>query len=183
MTSNILLEAPITEETAEPSLTSLQEVAETIQIDALQHAYAMSIHPARAVDLAELLRWHDFVNHFKFGVAERIANTLAAHDEHVQAIYTFDPNLSADAETETYAPLDPSVNLLVQVTSKTAALQSFIAAIDKALTKQANTLPSPLFSSLETMLNAIVITGEDVRQKQGYAALLSSLYLKPRRIL
>ena len=182
MTANILQATP-KEITAEPTVTSLQEVAETIQIDALQHAHTMSIQPARAADLAELLQWHDFLNHFKFGLAERIANTLAAHDEHVQAIFYFDPNLSADAETETYIPLDPSVNLLVQVTSKSAALQSFIVAIDQALIEQTRALPSPLFASLETILNAIVITAEDVQHKQGYAALLSSLYLKPRRIL
>jgi hypothetical protein len=67
--------------------------------------------------------------------------------------------------------------------SKSAALQSFIVAIDKALTEQVRALPSPLFASLETILNAIAITEEDVRQKRGYAALLSSLYLKPRQIL
>ena len=182
MTINILQLAP-QESTAEPTVTSLQEVAETIQIDALQHAHTMFIRPAHAASLADLLQWHDFVNHFKFGLAERIAKTLAAHDEHVQAIYYFDPNLNSDAETETYAPLDPAVNLLVQVTSKSAALQSFIIALDKALTGQLSTLPSPLYASLQTMLNAIVITEEDVQQKQGYAVLLSSLYLKPRRIL
>ncbi len=181
MATNIL-QPPTKQETVRPSVTSLQEVAETIQIDALQHAHAKFTQPMRAADLAELLQRNDFIDHFKFGLAERIANTLAAHDELVQAIYYFDPNLSSDAETEVYAPLDASVNLLVQVASKSAALESFIAALDDALTQEARKLPSPLFSSLVSILNAILITQDDVDQRRGYAILLSSMYLKPRQV-
>lgn len=182
MATNIL--QPVTKDAAvETHITSLQEIAETIQHDALQHARTKSIQPMRAADLAELLQWHDFVNYFRLGMADRIANTLTAYDDQVQAVYYFDPHLNPDAETETYTIPDPTVNLLVQVDSKSAALHSFIAALDNALAEQARRLPSPLFGSLETILNGIVITEEDVQQKRGYAALLSSLYLRPRQIL
>ena len=168
--------------TARFAVTSLQEVAETIQMDALAYAHSRFTQPIRAASIEELLQRHDFVNFFKLGLAERIANTLAANDEHVQAIYYFDPNLSADAETETYTALDPSINLLVRVKSKSAALSSFIAALDDALALQARKLPSPHYAALASILNAILITEEDVEQKRGYAALLSSLYLKPRQV-
>ena len=99
-----ILQPPTMEEFTQPVVTSLQEVAETIQIDALQHAHTRFTQPMRAADLAEVLQRNDFIDHFKFGLAERIANTLAAHDEHVQAIYYFDPNLNSDAEIETGRP-------------------------------------------------------------------------------
>lgn len=181
MATNIL-QPPIEQVTPQPSVTSLQEVAETVQSDALQHAHTRFILPIQAAGLAELLQRHDFVEHFKFGLAERIAGTLAAYDEHVQAIYYFDPNLNPDAETETYAALDASVNLLVQVESKSAALESFIIAVDRALTEQVRKLPSPLFASLASVLNTILITQDDVEQKRGHAVLLSSFYLKPRQV-
>jgi len=181
MATNIL-QAPLKQETPRPSVTSLQEVAETIQIDALQYAHTKFTQPIRATDLAEVLQRNDFIDYFKFGLAERIANTLAAHDEHVQTIYYFDPNLNSDADTETYAPLDANVNLLVQVESKSAALESFIAALDEALVQQARKLPSPPFASLASILNAILITEEDVDQGRGYAVLLSSIYLRPRQV-
>jgi len=181
MATNIL-QPPTKQETPRPSVTSLQEVAETIQIDALQYAHTKFTQPIRAAGLAEVLQRNDFIDYFKFGLAERIAKTLAAHDEHVQAIYYFDPNLSSDSETEAPAPLDPTVNLLVHVESKSAGHVSFIAALDKALTQQARELPSPIYSSLVSILNPILITAKDVDQKRGYAALLSSLYLKPRRV-
>ena len=174
--------APTKQEASLPLVTSLQEVAETIQIDALQYAHTKFTQPMRATDLAELLQRHDFISYFKFGLAEYIAKTLAAHDENVQAIYYFDPDLNSDAETETYMPLHASVNILVQVESKSAALESFIAALDEALTQQARKLPSPLYTSLASILNAILITKEDVDQGRGYAVLLSSMYLKPRQV-
>ena len=177
-----ILQPPTKQERTEPEVTSLQEVAETIQIDALQHAHTRFTQPMRAADLEEVLQRNDFIDHFKFGLAERISRTLAAHDEHVQAIYYFDPNLSSDAETETYAPLDVTVNLLVQVETKSAALDSFIAALDEALTQEARKLPSPLYASLVSILNAILITEEEVDQRRGYAILLSSMYLKPLQV-
>lgn len=177
-----ILQTPKVQETQQPVLTSMQEVAETIQFDALAHAHTRFTQPMRAADLAEVLQRNDFIDHYKFGLAERIANTLAAHDEHVQAIYYFDPNLNSDAEIETFAPLDATVNLLVQVETKSAALESFIAALDEALTQEARKLPSPLFTSLVSILNAILVTEEDVDQRRGYAILLSSMYLKPRQV-
>ena len=167
----------------QPSITSLQEAAETIQIDALQHAHTRSIQPICPAGLAEMLQQHDFFNQFKFGLARRIADMLAAHDEQVKAIYYFDPNLNPDSETEAYIPLDASVNLLVLVESKSAALESFIAALDGALTEQIRKLPSPHLANLASILNAILITEEDVEQRRGYAVLLSSMYLKPRQIM
>ena len=177
-----ILQTPTKVEITQPVVTSLQEVAETIMIDALQHAHTMFTQPMRAADLAEVLQRNDFIDHFKFGLAERVANTLAAHDEHVQAIYYFDPNLNSDSEIETFAPLDATVNLLVQVETKSAALESFIAALDEALTKEARKLPSPLYASLVSILNAILVTEADVDQRRGYAILLSSMYLKPRQV-
>jgi hypothetical protein len=100
----------------------------------------------------------------------------------VQAVYYFDPNLNPDAQTETGLPLDASINLLVRVESNTAALQAFIEALDRALTQQIRQLPSSTLADLNSILNAIIITGEDVAHGRGYAVLLSSLFNKPRRV-
>ena len=175
------VEAVEKQEASMTSVASLQEIAETIQGDALQYARSRFTQPLRAAELAEVLQRHDFVDYFKFSVAENVARTLAAFDEHVQAVHYFDPTLASDAATYHGAP-DTTVNLLIQVGSNSAALKSFIAALDGALTQQARTLPSPVFASLASTLNTILITEEDVVQKRGYAALLSSLYLKPRQV-
>lgn len=178
----MILQEELKQQLERPAVTSLQETAETILMDALQHARTRFVHPISATGLEGLLMRHDFVDYLKFGLAERIARTLAAHDALVQSVHYFDPDLGADAETETYTRIDPSVNLLVHVESKTAALNAFIAALDGALTAQARKLPAPYYAALDSILNAILITGDDVAQGRGYAVLLSSRYLQPRQV-
>lgn len=168
--------------TTQQTVTSLQETAETIQADAIQYARSMANWPVRGNGLEDLLQRHDFVNYFKFALAERTAATLAAHDQEIQAVYYFDPNLNPDAAAEVFVPLEATVNLLVLVGARSAALESFISALDGALTRQANRLPAPLFASLASILNPILITADDVAQKRGYAVLLSSPFLKPRQV-
>jgi hypothetical protein len=170
------------QKTAYSPISSLQETVETIQGDALQ--YALTHLPAAVQEsaLEELLQQPRFFEYFKFGLADYTAGTIAAHDEYVQEIYYFDPYLNPDAQTETDLPLDVSVNLLVVVKSKTAALQSFVDALDRALTQQIRDLPSTQLAGLNSILNAIMISEEDIAHGRGYAALLSSLFNKPRRV-
>ena len=181
MTINIS-KPEVEEISAEPALTSLQEIAETIQLDALQEARSKITQPIRAADLQELLKWHEFVDYYRLALADRIARTLTAHDTNITAVYYFDPNLNPDGETETYLPVDPSINLLIEVETPSAALEAFISALDREMAAQARTLPSRFFDSLQTILNGIVCTSEDIKEKNGYAALLSSYYLRPRRL-
>jgi len=164
------------------TVTSLQETAETIQGDTLQHARARFYRFNEEAPLGELMQQPQFFEYFKFELANCLGETIAAHDEQVQEVYYFDPNLNPDAQTESDLPLDPTVNLLVLVKSKTAALQSFIKALDSALTQQVRSLPSPLLADLNATLNAILISEEDVVNGCGYAVLLKSLYNRPRRL-
>ena len=166
----------------QPRITSLQETAETIQADALRQARSRLPEFIQEPGLADLLQRYDFFEHFKFALAGRIAETLAAHDEHVQAVYYFDPNLNPDAGTEEYLPLDVSVNLLVLVEAKSAAIELFITALDRALTQQISALPSAVLKEPSSILNAILITEADVAQGRGYAVLLSSMFTKPLRV-
>ena len=171
-----------TQKTAYAPISSLQETVETIQGDALQYARSLSRGSIQESPLGELLQNPQFFENFKFGYADYVAGTIAAHDEHVQEVYYFDPNLNPDAQTETDLPLDASINLLVVVESKTAALQSFIEALDRALTQQIRQLPSSMLADLNSILNAIIITEEDIAHGRGYAVLLYSLFNKPRRV-
>ena len=167
--------------TSHSPISSLQETVETIQGDALQQARSRFPGYIQEIPFAELQQ-PVFFEYFKLGLADRIAGTVAAHDEHVQEVYYFDPYLNPDAETEAYLPLDASVNLLVLVESKTAALESFGAALARALKQQMREQPSPVMADVNYILNAILINEEDIARGRGYAALLSSLFNMPCRV-
>ena len=167
---------------ADQQVTSLDEVAETIREAALAAAREKLSAPQRSLDLASLLCRPDFFERFKHGLATAVSQTLAANDSHVQATYVYEPSANPDIETGTDLPPEAALHLLVLVTQPSAALEAFVAALDRALTATLKTLPSNLFAQRESVLDVNVITEKDVRLGLGYAAMLASVFAPPLKV-
>jgi hypothetical protein len=112
------------------------------------------------------------------------ANVLAAHDQSVLAIYLHDPSgwATADRESGGDLPLDATVHLLVETIIPSAALEAFIAALDRTLTDSLRDLPSPKFAERASILNVIVVSEEEARLGLGHGKLLSSVFMPPLKI-
>ncbi|MCA9872965.1 MAG: hypothetical protein KC441_04905 [Anaerolineales bacterium] len=160
----------------------LPETADQLRDHALEQARHKMQLPLRQAELKDLLLRADFVEYFKFNLAHGLAQTLAGVDEQVQAVHYFDPNLNPDAQTETAVPLDPTINLLVEVQAPSPALKSFVAALDGYLTDAVRVLPTPLFVSLHSLTNVMLVTAEDVARRRGFALILDSIYTPTRRL-
>lgn len=156
------------------AITPLDEMVETIHEDALTLAQERLTAPLRELEIKRLLRRPEFVENFKHGLALGIANTLSAHDANVTAVYTFDPSTNPDSDLGD-TTLDPTVHLLVVVQNTSAAMEAFIASLDRALTASLNSLPSPKFEQRESILDVNVLSARDVEQGRGYAILLKSV--------
>ena len=63
-----------------------------------------------------------------------------------------------------------------------AALDAFIKSLDGTLTGLVRELPSPSLAKRASILNVIPVTQEDVDNKQGYGALLSSMFARPVKL-
>ena len=163
------------------AVTPLDEVVETIREDALTLAQERLTAPLRGLELKRLLRRPEFVENLKHGLALGIANTLAAHDANVTAIYTFDPSTNPDSDLGD-TTVDPTVHLLVVAQSSSAALEAFIASLDRALTASLNSLPAPKFEERQSILDVNILTARDVEQGRGYAILLSSVFAPPLKV-
>ena len=163
-------------------VTRLQEVAETIRDDAL--AAARLRMPARQQEagLADLLKFPTFLNSFKYGLAQGVTNVIVANDSNVQAIYLFEESSNPDSETEDALVPDLSVHLLLLVNSNSAALDAFVESLDRSLTELVRDLSSPLLSKRKSLLNVIPVTQEDVDDRRGYGALLTSLFAQPVKL-
>ena len=74
------------------------------------------------------------------------------------------------------------IHLLVLVTASSAALEAFIAGLDRALIQAIQTLPSPLLTSRRFLLNFVVLTAAEVERGTGYGSLLSSMFSPPLRV-
>ncbi len=167
----------------ERQISSIFETTETIRDNALNRARKKILPREQDVELSKLLERRDFVDYLKHALAQEIAQVLASNDQRIQSIYLFEESTNPDAETEDYlSSVDLTVHLLALVTSATAALEAFIASLDRALTEALSELPSSEFSRRTSFLDVLPVTESDVEQGQGYAILLSSIYARPLKI-
>ena len=162
------------------AVAPIDDVAETIREDAL--ASARQKHQAEDAGLTMLFGRRDFLDSFKYEVACRAADVLAAVDRNVQAVYVYDADLNPDAEISAEVPLDVTIRLLLHVSAPTAALQVFIAALDRALVSSLKELPSALFQQRDFILEVNLIADQDIQHRLGYAKLLSSVFAPPLKV-
>lgn len=163
-------------------VTRLQEVAETIRDNALAAARSRLLARQQEAALADLLQQQAFLSSFKNGLADGVTNVIVANDGNVQAIYLFEESTNPDSETEDALAPDMTVHLLLLVDTNSAALEAFIESLDRSLTELVRDLPSPLLTKRTSLLNVIPITQDEVDGKQGYGALLSSMFARPVKL-
>ena len=132
--------------------------------------------------LLSLLARRDFLESFKYGLVVRVAEVLAAADHNVLGVYTYDVDLNPDAELGGEVPLDVTARLLVHVSTPSAALEAFIAALDRALLASLEELPTPLFRERTFILDVNPITDQDIQRRLGLAKLLTSPFAPPLKV-
>lgn len=163
-------------------VTRLQEAAETICENALTAARSRLPARQQGGSLADLLEDITFLNGLRYGLAEGVTNVIVANDGNVQAIYLFEEAANPDSETEEALRPDITLHLLLLVNSNSAALDAFVESLDRSLTSLVRDLPSPQLANRKSVLNVIPITQEEVEAKQGYGALLSSMFARPVKL-
>ena len=168
---------------ADDLVISLVETAETINENALNRAGAMMPARDRQNGLAGLLARPDFTGYFNYALAIEIARVIASYDRLVQSVYLFEESANPDALTEEGpTSRELGIHLLAFVTSASAALEAFVNSLDRTLTVVLNEHPSEAFAGRTSFLNVIPITENDVKERRGYAVLLSSIYARPVKI-
>ncbi len=171
---------PREELTATLTVMPIDDVAETIRNDAIE--FARQQVDGEDAGLISLLGRRDFFESFKYGLMSKVAEVLAATDRNILAVYTYDVDMNPDAEIGGELPLDATARLLVHVSTPSAALQAFISALDRALLASLKELPSPLFKERAFILDINLITDQDIRQRIGFAKLLTSPFAPPLKV-
>lgn len=112
-----------------------------------------------------------------YSLAKQVAETLGTLDKNIRAVYVMDYDATPEdlcfGATSTTSP----IHLIARVVRRTEALDSLVAAVDRALTRAyANTTG---LAGLALLLDVQVVDDTDVAKHTGYGALLSSLYHRP----
>ena len=116
-----------------------------------------------------------------YGMAKQVAASLGAIDENVKEVYFFD----YDATPEDLCFCTGThntwlIHLLVWTQHKTAALNSLVAALDRAL---AHTFCDTIGThGLTTLLDVQIIDDTDVQQRHGYGAFRAWVHQTPIQI-
>lgn len=117
-------------------------------------------------------------NYFYYSLAKQVAEWVGSWDEDVKAVYVYDYDTAS--EDDCFSATRPTlVNILVWAKRKTGALNSIMAAMDRALAHSYNEL---LGAQATHLLDAQVVDDDNITHRTGYGVLLSSVHYKPIRV-
>ncbi len=136
----------------------------------------------RGLDLIGLIRRSEYLEIFKHGLAIGVAKALARYDQRVLAVYTYELQSNTDVETGEAVPLNPTLNMLLLVSTPSAALDAFIGSLDRALLASLKELDLPVLKPRNFILEVNVVTRQDIQYQIGYAKLLSSVFVPPLKV-
>jgi hypothetical protein len=161
---------------------NIKDTAEEIINQSINEARKKTSRFNQDKDLSILLHDKVFTDQFHYSLAENIAGEISKKDESIESVYLFDPSANPGLESGEYLPIDPCLHLLLVVDKISAGLDAFLAAYDRAITEAINKIPSPIYSEIQSFMDVILITNQDIESRKGYAALISSIYSPPLRV-
>ncbi|MBP1779130.1 MAG: hypothetical protein H6Q86_5141 [candidate division NC10 bacterium] len=150
-------------------ISDMDVLAEAIRAEAIDQAKLALPDEERPLRLESLLGRPAFARILKEQLAQGVAATIGASDARVQAVFGYDLE-------------SPLIHLLVLVARPSAGLEAFIDSLDRSLALSMQDLRLPEFYGRERLLDASLITPQDVRLGLGVAALLSSVVHTPDRL-
>lgn len=136
----------------------------------------------RGLDLIGLLHRSEYFEIFKHGLVIGVANALGRYDQRVLGVYTYELQTNTDVETGEAMPFDPSLHILLLVSTPSAALDAFISSLDRALLASLKELALPVLKQRDFILEVNLVTQQDIQYKIGYAKLLSSVFAPPLKV-
>ena len=164
--------------TASSRPSDVSSVVETILDRALDFCvHKLNLDGSEAV--MDLLRQgdHTTYRYWLHGLAKHVAGHLGVWDESIQGIYIYDYDATPEDLSFVEVAPDPLIHLIVWARRKTAALNSLIEGLDRALAQaHVERLGTP---QLKHLLDVQVVDDNEVDNRRGYGAFFSSLHHRP----
>jgi hypothetical protein len=153
-------------------VSRIDEMAKRIRDQAVASA-CVQLHPDQHLTQHnDPVQRSDFKRQFLRALAVGVAQALAANDRRVLAVYAYETTRDHGAELHDLS--GALAHLLVVVTAPSAALEAFVASLNRALGASLSALPRAHFSHAWPPLDINVVTEQEVRLGVGMARLLSA---------
>jgi hypothetical protein len=163
-------------------VSDLRDMADALRDQALAEAYRSSGKTPNGVRRADVVERSTCPHQFLRSLATGIATMLAANDQRVVAVYGFQPARSAVSEHQSEPSPAAAIHLLIVVTAPSAALLAFVASLTRALAASMRALPLFPSSARDRLVDANVITEQELRMGIGLAGLLSAVPVPPVKL-
>jgi hypothetical protein len=117
----------------------------------------------------------------RYGLARAVAEYLGSVDPSVKAIYLYEPEYAtaADEPVAERPNMSPGISMLVWADRKSPALSAVLEALSEALAVEGARLACPKANALCWMLDAQIVDDQQVAERSGYGALVSSVFVRP----
>jgi hypothetical protein len=132
--------------------------------------------------VADLLRQgnRDAYKYCQYSIAKQVAESLGVLDRTIKSVYIIE--YDATPEDMCFNEKAPAslIHMIVWTDRKTKALDSLVNAFDRALVQRFSEVVAT--DQLTHLLDVQAVNDEDVENRVGYGAVLSSLHNRPIRI-
>jgi hypothetical protein len=160
---------------------NVAELAENIIEHAFSHANRKLIG-SDAKNNEEYLAQRNYLEIFRSGLCNSVAEALVENDSSVISIFRFDPNANPDGETEEDLTVDGNVYLIAVVEKLSKALVDFANSLDRAITERLNEFPQTIFKKYSSVLDLKFVTPEEIENRRGFGILLTSVFSPPAKL-
>lgn len=160
-----------------PATKEVRQAANEIYEQALRDAKEQ-LHPLlRTMEVYQLRKRMEFMQAFKLALEQRIAQTIAAWQPGVLAVFKFE-------ETWTNTPYDwdGSIHLLVKMPRRSNTLKVLVKKLDHRLIYDLSQMGWSRFSKLESILDVQQVTPNELRHGIRYGAMFYAVYSVPVKI-
>ena len=159
----------------------LPDATSTVQgalVKALDYC-AQMLHLSSPQEALERAREGDrrALDYCHYRLAQQVAEALGALDDTVRSVSLYEVEATPEDGALGDNPESLPIHMLVWVDRKTSALNSLVAALDRALVKDYAEMVGP--RRLRHVLDVQLIDDSDVESRRGIVALLFSLYNRP----
>jgi hypothetical protein len=127
----------------------------------------------------------DICECMRVNLVGQIAEVLGEIDKTVKSIYTYDPVAQPQRPGgETHAARDrgASINLVVWVDRKSAALNALVTSLEKDLHASQIQIGCLIGDQSCFSLHVIMVDDSDVREQRGFGVIADSEYLRSKRV-
>ena len=122
---------------------------------------------------------HDY---FRHALAGQVAEYLSELDDSVVGVYTYSYGDAEDEGEDRSCSVTASINLILHVRRKTAALSSVLASLDQGLLDLYKETVAPHAERMSSLLDVQMADDGEVEAGVGFGAVLKSIHNRPVRL-